>query len=55
MHRGKGKGVIMPRYDGRDNLKVPTSEKARENGKKGGLASGKAKRERMFRMSGISR
>lgn len=36
----------MPRYDGRDNLKVPTSEKARENGKKGGLASGKAKREK---------
>ena len=29
---------------GRENLKVPTSEEARENGRKGGLASAKSKR-----------
>lgn len=29
-----------------ENLKVPTSEEARENGKKGGIASGKARAER---------
>jgi len=28
------------------NLKVPTSEEARENGRKGGIASGKARREK---------
>ena len=28
------------------NLKVPTSEEARKNGKKGGIASGKARAER---------
>lgn len=31
---------------GKDNLKVPTSAEARKNGKKGGIASGKARRER---------
>ena len=31
---------------GKDNLKVPTSEEARVNGKKGGLASAKARREK---------
>lgn len=29
-----------------DNLRVPTSEEAREMGRKGGIASGKARRER---------
>lgn len=29
-----------------ENLKVPTSEEARENGRKGGIASGKARREK---------
>ena len=29
---------------GKDNLIVPTSEQARENGRKGGLASGEARR-----------
>ena len=29
-----------------DNLRVPTSEEAREIGRKGGIASGKARRER---------
>ena len=28
------------------NLKVPTSEEARENGRKGGIASGKARKEK---------
>jgi len=33
-----------------DNLKVPSSEEARKNGRKGGIASGKARREKkMFR------
>ena len=27
-----------------DNLRVPTSEQARENGRKGGIASGKARK-----------
>jgi recombinational DNA repair protein (RecF pathway) len=31
---------------GADNLRVPTSEQAREYGKKGGIASGKARRKR---------
>lgn len=31
---------------GADNLRVPTSEEAREIGKKGGIASGKARRKR---------
>lgn len=31
---------------GKDNLIVPTSEQARENGRKGGLASAKAKKRR---------
>lgn len=31
---------------GADNLKTPTTEEARERGKKGGIASGKARRER---------
>ena len=31
---------------GKDNLRVPTSEEARENGRKGGIASGKARREK---------
>ena len=30
----------------KDNLIIPTSKQARENGKKGGIASAKAKRER---------
>ena len=29
----------------KDNLKVPTSTEARENGRKGGIASGKKRRE----------
>lgn len=29
-----------------DNLRIPTSEEAREMGRKGGIASGKARRER---------
>lgn len=29
-----------------DNLKVPTSEQAREYGRRGGIASGKARREK---------
>ena len=29
-----------------DNLRVPTSEEARENGRKGGIASGEARRKR---------
>ena len=29
-----------------DNLRVPTSEQAREKGRKGGIASGKARKER---------
>ena len=33
---------------GKDNLKIPTSEEARENGKKGGIASGEARREKKF-------
>ena len=31
---------------GADNLKTPTTEEARERGKKGGIASGKARRKR---------
>ena len=31
---------------GVDNLKIPTSEEARRNGKKGGIASGKARRRK---------
>lgn len=31
---------------GIENLRVPTSEQARENGRKGGIASAKAKKER---------
>lgn len=31
---------------GKDNLRVPTSEEAREIGKKGGIASGKARRKK---------
>ena len=31
---------------GKDNLRVPTSEEAREIGRKGGIASGKVRRER---------
>ena len=31
---------------GKDNLIVPTSEQARENGRKGGLASGEARRSK---------
>ncbi len=31
---------------GKDNLKVPTSAEARQNGAKGGIASGKARREK---------
>ena len=31
---------------GADNLKVPTSEEARKYGRKGGIASGKARREK---------
>lgn len=34
----------------KENLKVPTSSEARKNGKKGGIASGKARREKkLFR------
>lgn len=37
----------MPRHDGRNNLKpVKSVEEAREKGRKGGIASGKAKREK---------
>lgn len=32
--------------DGKENLIVPSSEEARKNGSKGGIASGKARRER---------
>ena len=32
--------------DGKENLIVPTSEEARKNGRKGGIASGKARREK---------
>ena len=35
----------MPRGN-KNNLKVPTSEEARENGRKGGLASAKARRKK---------
>lgn len=31
---------------GADNLRTPTTEEAREQGKKGGIASGKARREK---------
>lgn len=34
------------RYDGTNNLKVPTSEEAREYGRKGGIASGVARRKK---------
>lgn len=34
------------RYDGRDNLTPFTAEKAREMGRKGGIASGKSKRKK---------
>lgn len=30
----------------KNNLRVPSSEEARKNGRKGGIASGKARRER---------
>lgn len=37
----------MPRHDGRNNLKpIKSVEEAREKGRKGGIASGKAKREK---------
>lgn len=40
---------------GKDNLRVPTSEEARENGRKGGLASAKArKRRRDLRELGLA-
>lgn len=32
--------------DGNGNLRVPTSEEARKNGRAGGIASGKARREK---------
>ena len=35
--------------DGIENLIVPTSEEARRNGRKGGIASGKARREKKDR------
>ena len=35
--------------DGIDNLIVPSSEEARKNGRKGGIASGKARREKRDR------
>ena len=35
--------------DGKENLIVPTSEEARRNGRKGGIASGKARREKKDR------
>ena len=35
--------------DGIENLIVPSSEEARENGRKGGIASGKARREKRDR------
>lgn len=31
---------------GKDNLKIPTSEEARKNGKKGGIKSGEVRRAR---------
>lgn len=36
----------MPRTPNPQNLKVPTSEQARENGRKGGIASARKKAER---------
>lgn len=36
----------MTKVAGIDNLKVPTSEEAREYGRLGGIASGKARREK---------
>ena len=35
--------------DGKENLIVPSSEEARKNGRKGGIASGKARREKKDR------
>ena len=32
--------------DGKENLIVPTSEEARKNGRKGGIASGKARKQK---------
>ena len=44
----------MPRGN-LDNLRVPTSEEARKNGKKGGEASGKARKERRLLQDALQR
>ena len=54
IHRTKGSvikriEVIYVANDGKENLIVPTSEEARKNGRKGGIASGKARREKRDR------
>lgn len=41
--------MIYVANDGIDNLIVPSSEEARKNGRKGGIASGKARREKRDR------
>ena len=41
--------MIYVANDGKENLIVPTSEEARKNGRKGGIASGKARREKRDR------
>jgi len=42
----------VPRHDGRGNLvAIDSTEKARELGRKGGIASGKAKRKKKFMAS----
>ena len=43
------KGARNVANDGKENLIVPTSEEARKNGRKGGIASGKARREKKDR------
>ena len=43
------KGARNVANDGKENLIVPSSEEARKNGRKGGIASGKARREKRDR------
>lgn len=38
--------VIYVANDGKENLIVPSSEEARKNGRKGGIASGKARKQK---------
>ena len=40
---------------GADNLRVPTSEEARENGRKGGIASGEARRKKATMLDVLSK